>query len=85
MLHDWLFNKPALDKKINTNLLLVTGRLMADKLGLQSEKIDESWLQRWLGCHGIRSLLFYEEGADCADYKDWLRQNESLLVTLEFI
>ena len=58
---------------------------MTDKLGFQSDKVDESLLQRWLGCHGIRSLLFHEEGADCADYKDWLRQNESLLMTLEFI
>ena len=46
LLHEWVLNKRALDKKINTNLLLVTGRLMAEKLGLQSDKVHESWLQR---------------------------------------
>ena len=51
---------------------------MADKLGLQSEKVDESWLQRWRGRHGIRSLLFHGEGIDCEDGKDCLRQNASL-------
>ena len=36
LLYEWFLNKRALDKKINNNLLLVTRRLMADKLGLQS-------------------------------------------------
>ena len=74
----WFQNNRVANKIVDGNMLLTQARKAAVRLGINSEDITESWVQRWRARHGIKSLVLHGEAADCPDYADWLEAHKCI-------